>query len=166
MSAQQYVWEGRRVTLRAIEEKDAPDIVKWRNDPAVYLFFKTPKEITVQEHLEWYRTAYLNNENRIDFIVETREDKGVGTAGIEWDPQEGQAEVSYLIGREYRRRGVAGEALETLCAHAALVWPVKAFQATIHEDNVPSQKFITAQGFKRYNREGRFITFVKEVPDL
>jgi RimJ/RimL family protein N-acetyltransferase len=166
MSSERYTWKGEHVTLRSIKEKDAPAIVKWRNDPAVYCFFKVPQKITLEKHLEWYRTSYLRDENRIDFIVELEEAKQAGTAGIIWRQEKRQAEISYLIGQEHRRQGVAAQALKTLCQHAPLLWPVKSFAAIIHQDNIPSQKFILAQGFVLYNKEGTFLNFTKEVSAL
>lgn len=60
----------KRLFLREIRDDDTDFIVELRSDPEVYRYFKHPHRLTAEEHEEWYRKVYLQNENIIHWICE------------------------------------------------------------------------------------------------
>lgn len=161
MSGQAILWRSEDVILREISAEDAERIVQWRADPEVYRYFKNPRQITVEEHLAWFENVYAADANRLDFIVWTPEGLPVGTASVNWEPETGDAEVSYLISSAYRRQGWAKKAVKALCMLASERWPVRGFTAVINKENKASLEFIRALGFAPDKDEGQFQVFRK-----
>lgn len=61
--------ESERLVLRPMEESDAPDVVRWRNDPRISGVSESRGEgkvYTVDGQLQWFRET--RNE-RIDYVV-------------------------------------------------------------------------------------------------
>ena len=151
-----------RLTLRGIDETDAAVIVSWRGDPAVYRYFKSPRRITEEEHLQWYRGRYLPDETRCDWMCLRQSDGAkIGVFGL---IRRGEAaEVSYLLAPEARGQGYAGEAAAALLAYAAADWKITRATAEIHRDNAPSLALAKRLGFSETARQGDFIILEKEV---
>lgn len=161
MNGQGILWHSEEVTLREISVEDAEYIVLWRSDPQVYRYFKEPRKITLHQHIQWFKESYCLNNNRVDFIVLDSDQAPVGTVGVIWDEGSKTAEVSYLIAPEHRGKGLASKALYALCAFAKKRWDVDQFTACIHQQNLPSQKFIEAQGFAWVKNEDEFRIYQK-----
>lgn len=155
-----------RILLREIESEDAQYIVRWRAVPEVYQFFRSAHEITLQEHLKWYNTQYLNDNDRKDFIAEEKETgKPIGVFSIKkLNSYEGRcAEVSYLLQPEAQKKGYGGEAVLVLIWLAKEKWSVTKMIAEIHEDNSPSIAFAKRLGFVRREQSGSFVVYEKSV---
>ena len=152
-----------RLDIRNIEEADAEQIVAWRNDPDVNKYLGIPKELTVGEHLEWYRNSYLNNENRLDCIaVLSGSDAVVGVFGVKRESAEATAaEVSYLLDKNYQGKGYASEAVKALIGFAKEEWGCREFIATIHRSNSRSAGFIKGLGFEKIDSENGMDIFRK-----
>lgn len=155
-----------RILLREIESDDAQYIVKWRSVPEVYQFFRSAHEITLQEHLKWYNTKYLNDNDRKDFIAEEAETGNrIGIFGIKkLNECEGRcAEVSYLLIPEAQKKGYGEEAVLILIWLAKEKWAVSKVIAEIHEENSASIALAKRLGFVRKEQSGRFVVYEKAV---
>lgn len=156
------VIETERLRLRGIDETDTAAIVGWRSVPGVYRYFRSPHRITEAEHLVWFRTRYLPDESRRDWMCLTRENgERIGVFGL--IRRDDAAEVSYLLAPEAQGRGYASEAVGALAGYAAGVWGVRKLTAEIHRDNAPSLRLAERLGFRPLRPEGCFITYEKEV---
>ena len=161
MSNTSAFYQTKDVILREISADDAERIVRWRSDPAVYQYFKMPRKITVEEHLQWFAHSYCLNSDRRDFIVFSHSGEPLGTVGVQWNKEERTAEVSYLIDPEYRGHGWASKALYALCLYAKQQWKANVFVACVHKANLPSQRFIESQGFIFVKNEDDFAIYQK-----
>lgn len=63
-----------RIYLRPITEKDAANIVKWRNSEKVHHHCMSRTSITMESHLQYYREKVLTGKN-IQFVVERIEEE-------------------------------------------------------------------------------------------
>ena len=151
-----------RLTLREIEEKDAVFIVRLRSDPEVYRYFVSPHRITQEEHLNWYRNRYLQDNSRADWIAEDRDGKAVGVFGIKAGAKDGSAEISYILAPEAYGKGYAREAVEAVMRFAAEERRITRFTAEIHKDNRASIRFAEKAGFRAAGQEGDFIRFERK----
>lgn len=150
--------ETDRLLLRGINESDAEDIVEWRSDPEVYRFFKFPHKLSIEEHINWYRHHYINNENRLDWIcLEKRTGKKIGVCGL--FISDGSAEVNYLLSKDSQHKGYASEAVRNLIAYAENQRGIKSIIAEIHKDNIPSIRLVQKLGFKLKSDHDEFIIF-------
>lgn len=104
--------ETNRLKLSLIEEQDALEIVRWRNDPQIIKYFFNFTGITVKEHQEWYQ-QYIKNNNRIEFMISiTQQNKKIGTIGFSnIDYKNQKAEYGVMIGdKASQSNGYAKEA--------------------------------------------------------
>lgn len=156
------VIETKNLFLRGIDEADAEFIVKWRSDPAVYRFFKSPHQITLEEHLNWYQTKYLLNENRFDWIcIEKESQNRVGVFGLIKD--DNRVEISYLLSPESRHKGYATEVLQSMLEYASSSLNAKQVVAEIHDNNRSSIALVERLGFKELSHQGSFSIYGIEV---
>lgn len=63
-----------RIFLRPITEKDAANIVKWRNSEKVHQHCMSRSPITMESHMKYYHDKVLTGKN-IQFIVERIEEE-------------------------------------------------------------------------------------------
>ena len=151
-----------RLFFEGISDNDTEDIVRWRSDPDVYKYFKSPHMITVDEHLNWYKNTYLYNEDRIDWIcIEKKSAKKIGVFGLIRERE--YAEVNYLLDSDARHKGYATEAISELVNYAKETWTVRRVIAEIHKDNEPSVSVVKKLGFSLQETEGDFVIYGIEV---
>ena len=151
-----------RLSFRGIHESDADAIVKWRSDPDVYQYFKSPHQITTEEHLTWYHNSYLSNQNRFDWIcIEKASNAKIGVFGL---AREGNlAEVNYLLALEAQHKGYASEGIMALVRYASDKWNTKMVVAEIHQENLPSINVVKKLGFHIVKCNGEFVIYGIEV---
>ncbi len=153
--------ETERLLLRGIDETDAELIVKWRSVPNVYQYFKSPHQITLEEHLNWYRNRYLRNANRFDWICIEKE--SVNRIGIFGLYKEEKIEVNYLLAPEEQHKGYATEAIRGLIDYASKKWNSKQVVAEIHQSNKPSIALVEKLGFEVISQDNPFVVYGIEV---
>lgn len=84
--------------LRPLIEADAADVVRWRNDPEVNRFLNHKKELTINDHLNWFHQAYMQTNDRMYLIEDARSKKPIGTVSIyNIDIENSHAEWGRLI---------------------------------------------------------------------
>ncbi|MBR1423118.1 MAG: GNAT family N-acetyltransferase [Ruminococcus sp.] len=154
--------ETNRLVLRGINENDTEKIVEWRSDPKVYMYFKAPHRISIKEHLNWFHSVYLENDNRFDWIcIEKDSGKRIGVFGLY--REEMTAEVNYILAPEARHKGYATESIKCLVDFASKNWNCKYIIAEIHQDNKSSIALVEKLGYKIISCNGSFIVYRIEV---
>ena len=152
-----------RLVLSDITEDDASAIVKWRSDPDIYKYFVSPHKITLEEHLNWYRTKYVYDKNRFDWIAFSGEGP-IGIFGLKRKSESSDtAEVSYILSPKHYGKGYAGEAVERLIEFCKKEWKCRKVMAEIHRDNIMSVRFIKRLSFVLECAEGDFVRYGKEL---
>lgn len=150
--------ETKRLMFRGINETDAELIVDWRSKPDVYMYFKSPHQITLEEHLKWYNTNYLSNNNRFDWMcIEKESEKRVGVFGLYRDKE--SAEVNYLLAPEAQHKGYATEAIRSLIEYAFVKWNSKRVFAEIHKENKPSIELVKKMGLEIVSQDETFVVY-------
>lgn len=104
--------------LRLIEESDLHETLSWRNRDEARVWFKTSTPLTYEQHSNWFRQRYQQNDNDFLFVVEA-EGKLVGQASVyDIDRQTRCAEVGrFLAAPEGAGKGYISRA----CAQLLLV---------------------------------------------
>ena len=153
--------ESKRLFFREINAEDAEKIVEWRSDYESYRYFLSPHKLTLEEHLNWYNNSYLNNNNRTDYIaVEKESGRSAGVFGM--IILGNTVEVNYLLGKEFRGKGYAGEAVDCLISQAKELGCDRAV-AEVHAENEPSLALARRLGFKQADKKGDIIFFEKSI---
>ncbi|MDI6787718.1 MAG: UDP-4-amino-4,6-dideoxy-N-acetyl-beta-L-altrosamine N-acetyltransferase [Planctomycetota bacterium] len=104
---------GKRIRLRAVEEKDLPKIVEWRNKPEIYQYFYEYEPLSNAQQKIWFE-KFLKNESEKYFIIETTAGKAIGTVGlthIDWRNRKCEW-GRFLIGeKKHQGKGYGKEAV-------------------------------------------------------
>ncbi len=100
------------VTLRKLNKEDKMIIFGWISDPALRKMTGTKEKPTIDSHNQWFMEKF-HNESGYYRIIEYAE-KPVGFMGTNTvDLHNNSAEIFIYIGtKEYRRRGIAKEAVK------------------------------------------------------
>ena len=153
--------ESERLILREIKEEDASMIVQWRAVPEVYQYFRYPKAITEEEHLNWYFNNYMQNNNRIDFMaIEKTSRKKAGIFSIMRDVESlSCSEIGYLLDKGFQGKGYAQEGVKRLMLFAKENWKCEEALLAVHEENKASQRLASRIGCREKSSEGRFILY-------
>lgn len=157
------VFESERLLFRGINESDAELLVKWRSDPEVIRYFRSPKPITIEEHLGWYKCSYCQNPDRFDFIVIEKESgQAIGTVGASHFCKESNTcEISYMIAEgAFRRRRYAVEAIGAImsCLRRDGFF---CFYAEVHCENDASIRTVKKLGFQFLEEQPPFCIYSK-----
>lgn len=156
-----YMIKTERLILREIEAGDAETIVRWRSDPQVYQYFKSPHALTMEEHLVWFENDYLGNENIVSWIG-SAEGRSIGVFGAK-RISFSEAEVSYLVAQSFQKKGYAREAVEGICQWISANWNVRLIVAEIHWENIISQNFIKTLGFSGNGSIEGYVRYYRKV---
>lgn len=155
--------ETERMVLKEIQESDGELIVSWRSDPEIYQYFTSPHKVTLQEHLNWYRDCYLQQENRHDFVAWGRSDGcPIGVFGIKL-LGEHLAEISYLVAPDWQHMGLAKEAVSGLEGFVKDRMEIDRTCAVVHEENRASISFLQALGYQAEETDPPFVTYTKTL---
>ena len=150
--------ETERLLFRGIDTESAPEIVIWRSNPDVYRFFKNPHQISMEEHIKWFKRAYLSNEDRIDWIcIEKSTGKKIGIFGL--IRREDETEVNYILDPKAQHKGYATEGVKRIILFAKEYWKSKVITAEIHKDNMRSIALVERLGFKQLSSSDDFLRY-------
>ena len=144
------------------EERDNPDVQPLYEDKhtqsrtgirhSEQMLIQNKQMRQQQEQLRTYiTTRYPLFEYGLWTIVDKATNTVIGRAGIEELPENygslsGEPELSYLIGKEYRRRGIATEACRAILRYAAEELEMKRICLRTSKANLPSQKLAEKLG--------------------
>lgn len=135
------------------------DILPWRNDPLVYVWSRTDRPISLNEHRAWFeaRKHKLADEPIFSYI---ENNLFVGMARID-KVAEDTFEVSLLVNPNQRNGGYGKQILADACKYFLLnnSSDLKLI-AVIHQDNLISQSLFTVLGFSPMSVQKHFKTFI------
>lgn len=143
---------GKKVILRAIEERDLTLLHKWANDPSIQsMLGGWHFPVGEQDQRKWYQGLNFNSDNQ-RFAIETPDMGLIGTANlvsIDW--QNGTGFHGMLLGdKGVRGKGYALDTLMTLMRFAFEEVGLYRLDSDIIEYNVASLKFyLEKAGWKR-----------------
>ena len=135
------------------------DVLPWRNDPLVYIWSRTDRPISLNEHRAWFeaRKQKLADEP----IFSYRENNlFVGMARID-KVAEDTFEVSLLVNPNQRSGGYGKQILADVCKYFLLNKSLDSkLVAVIHQENLISQSLFTGLGFNPISVQKHLQTFI------
>lgn len=152
-----YLFSSKRLSFREINISDADDIVRWRSDSEVYRFFKNPKLISKEEHIDWFLNKYSKDQSRTDLMAFDDNNNRVGVFGF--IVRNNVAEVSYIVSPDQQRKGYATEGVLRLIRYISEKYSIETIIAEIHKDNKASIGLIKKLDFKLLGINGNFNTY-------
>ena len=135
------------------------DVLPWRNDPIVYVWSRTDRPISLNEHRAWFeaRKQKLADEP----IFSYRENNlFVGMARID-KVAEDTFEVSLLVNPNQRSGGYGKQILADVCKYFLLNKSSDSkLVAVIHQENLISQSLFMGLGFNPISVQKHLKTFI------
>ena len=135
------------------------DVLPWRNDPLVYVWSRTDRPISLNEHRAWYEARkykladepiFSYHENNL-FVGMARLDKVAEDA----------FEVSLLVNPNQRSGGYGKQILADVCKYFLLNKSLDSkLVAVIHQENLISQSLFTGLGFNPISVQKHLQTFI------
>lgn len=114
---------GEKIGLRAVERRDLPKLMEWRNREDFRCYFREYREIGQENQAAWFEKTVVGDKNTIMFsIVDLDSDELLGCCGlcyINWVQR--FADLSLYIGRNgayIDDEGYAGESCKLLFDYA------------------------------------------------
>lgn len=149
--------KGKLVGLRAIEDTDLAQLLKWRNQPEFRLFFREYRELNSENQQQWFERYVMKDTNTIMFaIVELVSEELIGACGlcyIDWVNR--NADFSIYIGKNnlYIDDIFAIEAAQLMEKYGFEELNLHRLWAEIYSIDEVKLNFFNKLGF---NQEGRF----------
>jgi RimJ/RimL family protein N-acetyltransferase len=150
---QDYIWQGTRVRLRALEPGDWEHFARWDLDTDARrngTFLAFPKS---EERLrKWAADEALRSgeDDSYRFVIETLDGQAAGTIStFEVDHRSGSFSYGLEVAREYWRQGYASEAVYLLLRFYFRELRYQKVTAYVFEYNERSQTFHASLGFVR-----------------
>ena len=143
---------GDGVTLEPQLESHAGELYPVLIDPALYTFTdeKEPgSETAFRERLQRLetRTSPDGAQHWLNWVVRNDAGTAVGYVQATVDP-DGTAEVAYVIGRAFWRRGYASAAMVRMLDELKQTYDVTTARATLDPRNAASLALLTKLGFR------------------
>ncbi len=154
------IYKTDRLILKDISLDDSNEIVNWRQNPNIYKYFLKPHKISLDEHINWFNKIYINDENRIDFILLFNNNK-IGVFGIK--KVNDSVELSYLLDDNYQGKGYASEAILKLMEIGKELFNVSFAIVEIHKNNLSSINLAKRLNFDYSSENDNFIVMKRKI---
>ena len=149
-------------SLRAATSADEDILLRWRNLPEVYQFFKEARPVTEQEHQGWFRAVLARNDRAI-FLGILREQE-VGMVRLDFNSDLSSATVSVHLDPKFFGRGLGAQLLLAVERRAKKQYPrLVEFMAEIHEQNTTSMKTFEKCGYGPFDKANNFHIYRKSL---
>lgn len=151
---------GPRIYLRPVAIRDVEVIMEWENNPEFWEVSSTPGPFTRSEIAEFIRSSVnVFRQNQMRWMICLHNDMPIGALDLfDFDPAEKSAGIGILIAqKEYRKKGLAQEALHHFIKFADDTLNFKKLHCIIYLDNKDS-----IQLFERNNFKTTGLSFFKE----
>ena len=145
---------GKKVALRAIEISDADHIYRWENDPDIWLVSNTitPFSRYIIEQYILQSDQDIFSARQLRLMIDFMDGNNWVPAGtidlFEFDPYHKRAGVGILVSSEFRRQGIATEALQLLKTYAFETLQLHQLYCHIAVDNDVSIDLFRRCGFE------------------
>ncbi|MFO1445104.1 GNAT family N-acetyltransferase [Bacillus sp. Bva_UNVM-123] len=147
------ILETDRLILRQVTKDDASSILKYLSDTDVMKYFGLEPFKSIDEALDeisWYQTIFENETGIRWGITLKDQDEVIGSCGfLNMVSQHFRSEIGFELSREHWGKGIAGEALKAVLTYGFEQMNLQRIEALIEPPNIPSQKLVERQGFRR-----------------
>lgn len=140
--------------LMPIIREDIDSLRKWRNDKSINSFLRDIGYITVERQEKWFQEYLINDEEIAFGIHDSQIDNNniIGSISLyNIDMNAHKAMVGhFLIGSELAHsRSIGKNSIVMVVKAGHDLLGLNTFDATVHPDNLPSQKCFRKTGFRR-----------------
>lgn len=143
--------KGQHTSLRAIEKKDLPRLLSWRNEPNLRKYFREYRELNFQQQMNWFETKVNNDIGTRMFAVVDSQQELLGAAGlcyVDWINR--TADFSIYIGKNglYIDELLAPDAARVMIKYAFEELGINRLWSEIYSFDHAKVTFFNSLGFK------------------
>lgn len=150
------------ITQRNAKLDDADLLLRWRNLPSTRKFSRDSRIIGIEEHLGWL-TARLGRIQLEPFFVFEIDDAAIGMSRLDiMIGSSNKFEVSISVDPDHHGKGVGKKVLNMVCTTFFGSHPDHVIFASVHNQNIVSQKLFAGAGFDLESSAGDFLYFEKK----
>ncbi len=128
----------------------------WANDPEARAMSFNTAPIPFEDHSKWFERRVSNQGHGQELLIAFLDGEAVGQ--IRFDLEKDMAEISYMIDRSYRGRGLGKRIIQDGMKACSLK-PV-GFLAQVKKENLASCKIFEACGFKKIEDDS-IVKYIK-----
>ena len=147
------------IKLRALEPEDLELVYQIENDPTLWLWSGDSQPFS-RYALRCYietQESDIYRDNQLRQVIEV-DGQAAGIVDLtDFNPHHLRAEVGIVVLPEYRRKGVASQALRLLIEYGQMHLHLATLYATVSEQNTPAQALFLHAGYKEVGRLLRWI---------
>lgn len=142
---------GDRVGLRAIEERDLPLMVRWRNDPRTRPMFYTPFLISVTGQTRWYEALSKDPTREYFIMVRLDDSVPIGAIGLHLiDEHNRDAHAGpIMVDPAERGHSLGADAVTTLLRYAFEDLDLRRLYFELLAGNLATQRLAAKLGLRR-----------------
>jgi RimJ/RimL family protein N-acetyltransferase len=165
------MYKGKRVTLRAVEQDDIPEILRHFNDIEVRRFLHMIIPVSAEEEEKWIQnlTSQRKAGTMYVFAVELQKPKRfLGVCGLHRvNAIHRSAELGIAVqNKRYLGKGLGTEALQLLVDFGFRHINLHRIYLTVFEDNLRAQRVYEKIGFTKVGRQRECIIRFGKYFDL
>jgi len=147
------------IKLKKADFADIEFLFYLRNIPEYYKFYKHPKPVGWEEHINWIIPILLEIDKRDLFIIMANNQKA-GQIRIDYSVD--TAEISIALIENFRGKNIGFEALKIAIKKAKKERNVNLFRAYVHQNNIASQKLFEKSGYQLEDQEDVWLKYKLE----
>ncbi len=150
------------IMYRLATSLDAPDLLRWKNDPETREFsISTHDEITEERHAIWMK-AMLENPNVRTYIIESN---GYPCGDIRVEVHAHYIEIAIKLDRRFRGIGIGTAALKTIGELVQKEFKKRSIAKIVY-GNIASMRLFQNCGYvvSGYGDEGYYICSKDYIP--
>jgi L-amino acid N-acyltransferase YncA len=135
------------------------EILPWRNDPLTYLWTRTQRPITLEEHASWFqnRSSLMDYQPIFSYFYKS---SFLGLSRLD-KLSEALYEVSLIVNPVERGKGYGRYILSDICNYfESLKYKDAKLSAIVHSENLHSQLLFKSMGFVKINSDESFDQFI------
>jgi len=146
------------IDLRKANMSDAEFLFELRNDPEAFKYYRNPKKIEWEGHVEWLKNVIEGKTNKELYVIEA---EGERAGQIRFDHGNEGAEIGISLSKYFRGKGLGSLSLEK--GIGFMKGKVKYLTAEIHKDNLASMKLFERFGFQFKEQKDNFKEYEKRI---
>jgi len=153
--------KGENITLRPLYLSDLNFFFEVENNTDNWKYGTENKQYTKEELTNYIANAKqdISDSKQFRFVIDL-ENTPIGFIDL-FDYKTNSAGVGIIIAKNYRRRGLAKEALKLLSIYSFETLNLKRLDCNIEKDNLRSIKLFTSCGFELVREKKELLYFVK-----
>ncbi len=146
-----------KIVLRKATLNDKEFLFDLRNDPNAFKYYKNPRPVEKEEHLNWLNKVFSGEVKKHLFILEF-EGRKAGQLRID-DTGQGKAEMNIALKEGFQGKGLGILTLKQ-GIEIAKDLGFKELIAEVHQDNLASIKLFQKLGFVLKKTTAPWQTFI------